>query len=149
MSGETKKLERDIKRVAKTWERNISSGLQTTLADTARVLQGDFNNYGKSMARLALFGVTGGTMSQEKMQRVTGETGSERFARETREKEEAQVAADIQADIQAREDERRQQIIRRIAAEIESRRMAPGTSLLTTAALSQQSPGNTILTSRG
>jgi hypothetical protein len=145
MSGETKKLERDIKREAKVWERNISSALQTSIADTGRALQGDFNNYGKSMARMALFGVTGGTMSQEKMQRVTGETGSERFARETREKEEAQVAADIRA----KEDERRQQIIRRIAAEIESRRLAPGTSLLTTAALSQQSPGNTILTSRG
>jgi hypothetical protein len=145
MSGETKKLERNISRELGAWERNIEATINTTLADTARVLQGDFNNYGNSLQRTILSAGTGGLVSQEDLRKITGETGSEKYARLLKEHKEAQVAADIRA----KEDERRQQIIRRIAAEIESRRMAPGTSLLTTAALSQQSPGNTILTSRG
>jgi hypothetical protein len=145
MSGETKKLERNISRELGAWERNIEATINTTLADTARVLQGDFSNYGNSLQRTILSAGTGGLVSQEDLRKITGETGSEKYARLLKEHEEAQVAADIRA----KEDERRQQIIRRIAAEIESRRMTPGTSLLTTAALSQQSPGNTILTSRG
>lgn len=134
----------DVKKVGQQLESNVSRNLQGTAADLSRIAAGDLNNAGRSILRAGLTSRTGGLINPDQARNITGETGGERAVREAGEQEVAQE----QADIQAREDERKQQIIRRISEEIEGRRLSPGTSLLTTGALAQQSAGNTILTAR-
>ena len=148
MSSETKKFERQVRDTAKDLESNAGRNLGGIVNDWGRVFQGDFNNLGGTLLRTATVGATGGyslLANPDDQRKYLGETGGERFVREQGEQKQAA----IREEIQAAEDERRQKVINRLAAEIEQRRLTPGTSLLTVGSLSAATGGsNTLLTRR-